>query len=415
MSAARIARRLARGAGGLAVAGTLALGLLAAGPAAADDVKLGILFDVTGPIASYVPPILDAVKLAVDEVNANGGILKGQKLQMIVGDTQGTAQGAIDAATKLVSIENVAAIVGALTSGATVAAANGVSIPNGVLQISPTATTPQLTGLKDKDFVFRVEPSDAFQGPVLAKLVYDHGLKKVALAYVNSDYGVGIASTFRDAYVKLGGTITADQAHEPNKSSYRAELATLAAGKPEALVLIAYAGGSGITIIKQALENGFFTQFVGTDGLRGTELLEQVGADNLKGMLFTSPAAVPGTAASDKFEKIYTAAYKTTKDKYYIAQTYDAVMLAALAIEQAGSTDRTKIRDALRQVCCAPGEAIEPGEWAKAKAAIAAGKKIDYNGAAGPADFDANGDVAGAIGEFVIENGNYKQLGVIAP
>jgi len=414
MSAARIGRRLAGGLGGLAVAG-LALGLATARPAAADDVKLGILFDVTGPIANFVPPILDAVKLAVDEVNANGGILNGQKLQMIVGDTQGTAQGSVDAATKLVNVENVAAIVGALTSGATVAAANAVTIPNGVLQISPTATTPQLTTLKDNDFVFRVEPSDALQGPVLAKLVYDNGLKRVALFYANSDYGVGVAGSFREAYKKLGGEITADQAHEPKKPSYRSELATLAAGKPQALVLIAYAGDGGITIIKQALENGFFTQFVGTDGLRGTELLEQVGADNLKGMLFTSPAAVPGTAASDKFEKIYTAAYKTTKEKYYIAQTYDAVMLAALAIEQAGSTDRTKIRDALRKVCCAPGEVIEPGEWAKAKAAIAAGKKIDYNGASGPAEFDANGDVAGVIGHFIIENGTYKEVEVIKP
>ena len=414
MSAASIGRRLAGGLGGLAVAG-LALGLATARPAAADDVKLGILFDVTGPIANFVPPILDAVKLAVDEVNANGGILNGQKLQMIVGDTQGTAQGSVDAATKLVNVENVAAIVGALTSGATVAAANAVTIPNGVLQISPTATTPQLTTLKDNDFVFRVVPSDDYQGLVLAKLVYDQGLTKVALTYVNNDYGVGIANTFRAAFKKLGGTITADQVHEPNKSSYRSELATLAAGKPQALVLIAYAADSGITIVKQSLENGFFTQFVGTDGLRDNLLIQQVGADNLKGIFFTSPSAKPGTSSAEKFEKLYSAAYKTTKDKFFIAQTYDAVMLAALAIEQAGSTDRTKIRDALRKVCCAPGEVIEPGEWAKAKAAIAAGKKIDYNGAASPAEFDANGDVAGVVGHFIIENGAYKEVGLVTP
>ncbi|MFO1056384.1 MAG: ABC transporter substrate-binding protein [Dongiaceae bacterium] len=399
----------------LAAAGALVLGLGAAGQAAAEDVKLGILFDVTGPIANFVPPILDAAKLAVDEVNANGGILNGQKLQMIVGDTQGTAQGSIDAATKLVNVDNVAAIVGALTSGATVAAANTVTIPNHVLQISPTATTPVLTKLKDEDFVFRVVPSDDYQGIVLAKLVWDQGLKKVALTYVNNDYGVGIADTFRAAYKKLGGTITADQVHEPKKSSYRSELATLAAGKPDGLVLIAYAADSGITIIKQALENGFFTQFVGTDGLRDNLLIEQVGADNLKGIFFTSPSAKPGTSAAQKFEQIYSAAYKTTKDKFFIAQTYDAVMLAALAIQQAGSTDRAKIRDALRQVCCAPGEVIEPGEWAKALAAIKAGKKIDYNGASTEAEFDANGDVAGVIGHFVIENGAYKEVGLVNP
>ena len=83
----------------------------------------------------------------------------------------------------------------------------------------------------------------------------------------------------------------------------------------------------------------------------------------------------PGTSALDKFEKLYSAAYKTTEGKFFIANTYDAVMLVALAIEQAGSTDRTKIRDALRNVCCAPGDVIEPGEWAKAKADIAAGNE----------------------------------------
>src|SRR5690349_7422797 len=109
---------------GLACAATLAYGLFV--PAmAADDVKLGILFDVTGPVASSVPAVLDAVKLAVDEVNANGGILKGQRLQMIVADSRGTSQGAIDAATKLVKDDNVAAIVGPLTSISLLAAAHG--------------------------------------------------------------------------------------------------------------------------------------------------------------------------------------------------------------------------------------------------------------------------------------------------
>jgi len=119
--------------GCLVCAGTFALGLLLAAPAVAEDVKLGILFGATGPVASAVPALLDAVKLAVDEVNANGGVLKGQKLQTIVEDTKGTAQGSIDAATKLAKADNVAAIVGGLTSVTLMAAAHGVTIPNGVL------------------------------------------------------------------------------------------------------------------------------------------------------------------------------------------------------------------------------------------------------------------------------------------
>ncbi len=401
--------------GRLACAGAFAFGLLLAAPATAEDVKIGILFDVTGPESDSVPPALNAVKLAVDEINANGGILKGQKLQTIVGDSQGTAQGSIDAATKLVKVDNVAAIVGALLSDSTMAAAHGVTVPNGVLLVSPASTAPLITTLEDKDFVFRTIESDAYQGWMLGKLVYDQGFRNVALTYVNNDYGSGIADTFRGAFENLGGTITDAQAHEPNKNSYIQELTALAEGKPEALVLVTYAAGGGITIIKESLEHGFFKQFIGTDSLRDDLLIKQIGADKLKGIFFTSPVPVPDSLGSTTFQKNYSAAYKTTEDDEFIDNAYDAVMLVALAIEQAGSTDRTKVRDALRNVCCAPGEVIGPGEWAKAKADIAAGRKINYEGASSPLEFDENGDVTGATGHFIIENGVFKEVGLVTP
>ena len=401
--------------GRLACAGTLALGPFLAEPAAAEDVKIGILFGASGPVASLVPALLDAVNLAVDEVNANGGILKGRKLRIIVAGTPGTTHGSIKGATKLVKVDNVAAIVGGLTSVTLMSAAHDVTIPAGVLLISPTSTATLVTTLEDNDFVFRTIPSDAYQGWMLGKLAYEQGFRSVALTYVNTDYGTGLADTFRASFENLGGTITYAQAHEPNKSSYLPELTALAAGNPEALVLIAYATNSGIAIIKQSLEKGLFKQFIGTNSLRDDLHISQVGADKLKGIFFTSPVPIPGTSALAKFEKNYSAAYKTIQNKYFIANAYDAIMLAALAIEQAGTTDRTKVRDALRNVCCAPGEVIEPGEWAKAKADIAAGKKINYEGASGPLEFDENGDVAGIIGHFIIENGAYKEVGLITP
>jgi branched-chain amino acid transport system substrate-binding protein len=401
--------------GCLASAGALVCGLLLAAPATAEDVKIGILFGANGPVASMVPDLLDAAKLAVDEVNANGGILHGQKLKMVVANTLGTTHGSIKGANKLVKEDNVAAIVGGLTSVTLMGAAHDVTIPNGVLLISPTSTATLITTLEDKDFVFRTVPSDAYQGWMLGKLVYEQGFRNVALTYVNTDYGSGLADTFRASFENLGGTITYAQAHEPNKTSYLPELTALSAGNPQALVLIAYAQNSGITIIKEALEHGLFKQFIGTNSLRDDILIKQIGADKLGGIFFTSPVPTPGTSALGKFEKLYSAAYKTTEGKFFIANTYDAVMLVALAIEQAGSTDRTKIRDALRNVCCAPGEVIEPGEWAKAKADIDAGTKINYEGASGSVDFDENGDVTGFIGHFVIENGAYKEVGLVTP
>ena len=396
------------------IAGTALACVAAAAPAAADDVHIGALIGVTGDLASFVPPILDAAVLAVDEVNAQGGILGGNELVLVVGDSQATAQGAVDAANKLVNVDNVAAVMGALASGATIAAANAVTIPAGVLQVSPTSTSPEMTGMEDNDFLFRVIPSDDFQGIALAKMLFDNGIDTVALTYVNNDYGVGIAGTFRDAFTAAGGTITGDQVHEPDKSSYRSELATLSgAGDAQALVLIAYAAGSGITIVRQALENGFFERFIGTDGLRDNLLIEDIGAENLEGIMFTSPTSPPESSAGEKFEANYAAAYDSTDDKFFIQQTYDATFLIALAIEQAGTTDRTAVRDALRTVANPPGEVIEPGEWAKALELIAAGTDIDYNGVSGSHDFDENGDVAGVIGQFGLEDGEYVEVGIV--
>ena len=382
---------------------------------AGDDVRIGLLFDVTGPVAKFVPPMLDAAKLVVDQINAQGGILGGKTLSTVVADTQGAPQTAVDAANKLVNAEHVPIVVGPLLSGTTLASAQSVIIPAGVAQISPSATTPALTTLKDHDWVFRVVPSDAYQGPVLAKLLMDKGFKRVALTYANDDYAVGIAGTFRKAYKKLGGVLTADLQHDEKKTTFRTELATLAKGKPQALVLIAFAPVSGVTIVKESLEGGFFTQFVGTDSLRDTVLIEQVGEKNLTGIFFTSPSSPPGTPAMDQFEKAYSAAFQTTKDKLFIQQVYDATFLAALAIQKAGSLDRKKIRDALRAVSGPGGEVIGPGDWKKAVDLIAAGKKIDYEGASGNCNFDKNGDVAGVIGHFVIEGGSFKQVGIVTP
>lgn len=385
--------------------------LLHSSVALAEDVKVGALMGVTGPLANFIPPILNAAKLAEADVNENGGILGGGKFELVVADGQAAAQPSVDAANKLVNLENVAAIMGGLSSGATIAAANAVSIPNKVLQVSPTATSPALTDLDDNDYVYRIVPSDNYQGSVLADVVLDAGIKKVAVTFVNNDYGVGIANTFKDAFEKKGGTITAFEKHEDKKNSYRGELATLASSGAEALAVIAYAGGSGAKIVKQSLENGFYDTFIGTDGLRDDILIQQVGADALAKSFFTSPSSPAENPAGDALHKRFDERFGSGSDKPFVDQAYDATMLIALAIEKAGSTDRAAVKDALRFVANAPGEKIGPGEWAKAVKLLAEGKDIDYEGAGGSAEFDDKGDVKGFIGKYVVEGDSYKQVG----
>ncbi|MGE3831698.1 MAG: ABC transporter substrate-binding protein [Parvibaculaceae bacterium] len=393
------------------VAALLAASLMGAGAAQAADTKIGLLMDITGPIASFIPPLQNAANLAIKQVNEQGGLLDGQAIA-VYGDTTGSAQAAVDAAGKLVNVENVPVIMGALMSGTTISAANAVSIPAGIVQISPTATAPAMSDIADNDLLFRLVPSDNYQGAVLAKIVLDEGVKKVAVTYVNNDYGVGIGTTFIDAFKAAGGEVVAAEKHEEKKNSYRSELATLSKGGAEALVVIAYAGDSGTTIVKQAIEGGLFTRFIGTDGLRDDALIKEVGADALKDSFFSSPTSPEDNPAQKTLHDAFNAEYKEGADKAFVDQTYDATFLAMLAVEKAGSADKAKISKALREVASAPGEKIGPGEWAKAKALIKEGKDIDYDGAGGAYEFDAKGDVTGYIGKFVVDGDKYKQVAV---
>ena len=225
-------------------------------------IKIGSLSAVTGPIPDLVAKIVKGEEHAIKQINEAGGVL-GKTLRLIIADSQCDAKAAVDAANKLVHVNRVTAIVGGICSGGTIGAAQAVTIPAKVVSVSPSATAPSITNLDDNDLVYRTAPSDAYQGRVLAKLVDKLGYRRIALTFTNDDYNRGLADVFRAAYVGAGGNIVADQVHEPKKPSYRSELATLARRKPDALVLFAYYDGGGITIIRQSLENGFFTKFVG--------------------------------------------------------------------------------------------------------------------------------------------------------
>ena len=386
--------------------------ILAASPALAEDVKLGILGDITGPIECLAPPIVAGAQLAFDEVNAQGGILGGGKITVVTGDSACDPSVAGPAADKLVNTDKVTGIVGAFCTGATIGAATAAGIPGGVVMISPSATAPALTTLADSDLVYRTAPSDAFQGVKLADLLMEKGIKEVALTYVNNDYGKGLADVFKAQYAKDGGKVTADVSHEDGKADYRAELGQLAAGGTQDLVIIAYASGSGHTILQQAVESGDFTAYIGVDGMIGDEALAGIDPAALNGKVFATRAGAYAGASADLYKKLATDA-KQDPAATYAPQAYDAAFLLALAVEKNGSAKREGLSKALRDVATAPGEKIQPGEWSKAVELIKAGKDIDYDGAAGPAEFDAAGDVDGIIVEVDVKDGKFVEVGPV--
>lgn len=394
---------------GLAVA-TAVLGL--AVPALAQEVKVGILGDLTGPIESLAPPIVAGAQLAFDHVNAQGGILSGGQITTVTGDSACDPSVAGPAADKLVNTDQVTAIVGAFCTGATIGAATAAGIPGGVVMISPSASAPAVTTVEDNDLLYRTTPSDAFQGVKLAELLLSKGINEVALTYVNNDYGKGLADVFSGTFTAGGGSITANVAHEDGKADYRAELGQLASGGSQNLVVLAYASGSGKTIMQQAIEGGEFTTYVGGDGMVDNQLLAGLPADAVNGNIIATRAGAYSGESADIYTQLATEAGQDPAATY-APQAYDAAFLIALAIEKNGSADRAGLAAALREVASAPGEKILPGEWSKAKELIAAGTDIDYEGAGGPLDFDAAGDVDGVIVELAVENGAFVEKGPV--
>jgi branched-chain amino acid transport system substrate-binding protein len=376
----------------------LASALIGSAPAAA-DVKIGFLAGFTGPLKSLAPGMYKGAKLAVKQINNQGGTLDGQNIIVPSGDsTCSDITAAVDAATLLVEDEKVLAIVGPLCSGAAIAVYKNVTIPAGITAVSPSATSPAITSLDDGDLVFRTSPSDVYQGNIMARLLLSKGIKHIVVTYVNNDWGKGISAELSKAFEASGGKVSGNMAHEEGKTDYSDVIRSLSSPGVGTLVVLAYANGSGLTVLRQAVESGAFEQFVGGDGMASNTLIAAIGSDKLRGMIVTKPGA-PDSTGARVFNK-YAWADNLNPAGAFVGQSYDAAFLLALAIEKNGKAERAGIAQALRAVATPPGEVILPGEWAKAKALIKAGKEVNYEGATGSLDFDVAGDVSGVIIEM---------------
>ena len=376
--------------------------LVAAAPAFADDVKLGFLGGFTGPIESLTPPIFNGAKLALQNINDQGGILGGGKLTIESADGACDATTAGNAADKLINTSQVVAIVGGLCTGETIGGFNAAGKSGNVVFVSPASSAPALTTLDDNDLVFRTTPSDALQGVKMASLLISKGIKDVVVTYVNNDYGKGLNDSFAAAYKADGGTIKADVSHEDSKADYRAELGQLSGAGSTNLVILAYANSSGHTILQQAVEAGDFKAFFGGDGMVGDALTKGIDPAAVKGLIATR-AGAPSGAGTDAFNALAKAG-GIDPTGTYVPQAYDAAFMLALAIEKNGSAKRDGLSTALRAIASGKGDAILPGQWKEAVADIKAGKDIHYSGAGGDLTFDKAGDVDGIINWLQVDD-----------
>lgn len=378
----------------------IALSMALAAPVHADEVKLGLLNGFTGPIESVAGNMARASELAIEEINASGLFLGGRKITSVRADsTCIDAAVATAAAERLVHSDKVDVIIGDGCSGSSAAVLQNVAMPNGILMISPAATSPALSTIPDDGLFFRTSPSDARQGEVLATVMIDRGLKEVAITYTNTDYGKGLSDSIKSAFEAKGGKVTLVVPHEDGKGDYSAEVGSLASAGGEALVIAGFLDQGGKGMLQGSLDVGAFDLFVLPDGMIGDSLAEAIGPA-LDGSFGTTPG-------SDSDGAVTFAEVLKTVDLVpgpYMAEWYDAVALAAFAMQAAGSTEGALIKEKVFDVANAPGEKIMPGELAKGLKILAEGGKIDYVGASA-VELIEPGESAGTFREIEIRGG----------
>lgn len=381
---------------------TAASALMATG-AYAGEVKIGIILGFTGPIESMTPAMAAGAELAIAEVNASGKFLNGDTITSVRGDDVCIDSAAATAVMeRLVTSDKVAAVVGGDCSGVTGAMLQNVARPNGIVMISPSATSPALSTAEDDGLFFRTAPSDARQGQVVSDILNSRGVKSIAISYTNNDYGKGLADAIQASFEKDGGKVTINAAHEDGKADYSAEVGALAAAGGEVLVVAGYLDQGGKGIIQASLDAGAFKVFELPDGMIGDPLLEALG-DRIDGSFGQHPGTdSPGAASFDELAK--AAGFDGTSA--FAPESYDAAALIMLAMAAAKSTDSKVFKDKVMDVANAPGEKIFPGELGKALDIIAAGGDVDYVGASA-VELIGPGESAGNYREVDVQGGKF--------
>lgn len=376
----RLARRT-----GLGLCGLLA------GAVAVAQVTVGAPFALSGPVGEQAQAMRQGAELAAQQVNQQGGVL-GEPYRLVFADTGCDPDKGVEVVRQLLQA-GVAALLGPVCSGVTLRVARSVTIPAGMPLVSVASASSLITGLNDQDLVFRTAPSDALKGQSMARVLHGQGVRRVAISHASDAYNTGVAQVFAEAFTALGGRITVRQSHEPRQADYQREARALAAGAPD-VALFAYSGSGGVQFLKDVLDQPGVRRVVGTDGLMSKDLASALSAGQLARLSFVLAAADTEREGYRRWQALANAA-KLKADGPYVAHAYDAAFLLALAIEAAGSAQPAKVPAGLRAVSGPKGTVVYPGEFAKARALLKQGQRINYDGASGPVDFDAAGDITG--------------------
>lgn len=307
-------------------------------------VKIGFFGDLSGPTFNYGESAKNGVLMAADEINQAGGI-NSQQIDVVFEDDKGSPESAAQVTGKLIDRDKVIAIIGAGASGNSLAAAPKAQSAK-VPLIAPSSTNPAVTQVGD--YIFRACYIDAFQGEVMAKFAANTlKAKKAAIMLdFNSPYSRGLTEFFEYSFARLGGQIVVKQSYKQGDADYRGQLSAIKAANPDVIYVPGYYGDVAL-IAKQARQLGLSAPLLGADGWDAPELWE-LGGDSLNDSYISNHYSADDPAENiQTFVRNYRQRYRNLTPDAHAALAYDALRFLAEAVQRAGTTEGTKLREAL--------------------------------------------------------------------
>lgn len=325
-------------------------------------IKVGVIFPLTGDRSAYGLSMKNAVELAMSEINDNY-LIGTQQIEVIFEDTRGLPKECITAFEKLTTTNKVSVVIGPMSSSEMLSIAP-IAEREQVVLMSPSASSPAITDAGD--FIFRIAPSDSYEGIMIAKFVIEQlKLSRIGILFNNSEYGIGIVNKFTDKFTFSGGTVLISESYSESTLDYRTQLNKIKRTNPEAIYFVGYKELG--KIIKQAKELGIGTQYLSVSLFEDPDILTTAG-QAAEGVIFPSISfdIRSDDDRANNFVDSYTAKFGNKPDAF-AASAYDAAYITAKAI-RGGGNDATKIKNALYTI-------------------------KDFNGLLGNFGFDSNGDV----------------------
>jgi len=372
--------------------------------------RIGSLTPITGAGSPYGPGMQQAIRIAVDEINAAGGA-GGRKLELFTEDDQTKPDAAVLAAKKLIEVNKVQAVLGTWASGVTLAVLP-LTDAAGIIQMNVSGA-PAISTLDTKDLVWRFQATNDRFGIAFAEICKKYGFKRPATMAFNNASGLGNVEGFTRVWTQRGGKVVAHVTYEPNRPSYRSELQKILAAKPDVIVMGSYLPDTTI-ILREWFQSGAENKWVIPGWAANPDLVKALGAEVCEGIISVDTVSNEKSTSYAHFDAAYTKATgKPASTNIYAAMAYDMVISLGLAMEAAGpGANVTQVNAKLRDVANPPGNAV--ATFAEGKAQIAKKGKVNYEGASGKLDFDKYGDVTPDFGVYIIEKGQLVRRDVVS-